>query len=88
MYKVRNGIVHAGERDRNIQVLGEHLHIYCDAVIGDIIFKLSMKENLNTIQDVLVDSKLLIQEKRCYFKDSGEITEEDIIFLMKSCFVN
>lgn len=88
LYRVRNGIVHAGERDRNIQVLGEHLHIYCDAVIGDIIFKLSMKENLNTIQDVLVDSKLLIQEKRCYFKDSGEITEEDINFLMKSCFVN
>ena len=33
LYRVRNGIVHAGETDKNIQVLGEHLHIYCDGVI-------------------------------------------------------
>ena len=88
LYRVRNGIVHAGERDRKIQVLGEHLHIYCDAVITDIIVKLATKDNLDTIQDVLVDSQLLVQDKRNYFKESGEVKVEDIKLMMKNSFVN
>ena len=88
LYRVRNGIVHAGERDRKIQVLGEHLHIYCDAVITDIIVKLATKDNLDTIQDVLVDSQLLVQDKSNYFKESGEVKVEDIKLMMKNSFVN
>lgn len=64
------------------------MHIYCDAVITDIIVKLATKDNLDTIQDVLVDSKLLVQDKRNYFKESGEIKVEDIKLMMKNSFVN
>ena len=37
LYRVRNGIVHAGDKSRHIQVLGEHLHIYCDGIIMELI---------------------------------------------------
>lgn len=64
------------------------MHIYCDAVITDIIVKLATKDNLDTIQDVLVDSQLLVQDKRNYFKESGEVKVEDIKLMMKNSFVN
>lgn len=64
------------------------MHIYCDAVITDIIVKLATKDNLDTIQDVLVDSQLLVQDKRNYFKELGEVKVEDIKIMMKNSFVN
>lgn len=58
LYRVRNAIVHAGDTDRNIRVLGEHLHIYCDSVIIELITKLASNDNLSTVKDVLIDTKL------------------------------
>ena len=34
--------MHAGETNKHIQVLGEHLHIYCDDIIMKIIHKLAI----------------------------------------------
>ncbi len=79
LYRVRNGIVHAGEQSSNIQVLGGHLHIYCDGVIHEVINKFAMQENLKTIRDVLVDTKLLVSEKNKYFNSEGPVTEKDIL---------
>ena len=88
LYRVRNGIVHAGEKNRHIQVLGEHLHIYCDGIIMELIYKLASDVYLNTIQDVLVDVKLLISSKTERFKEKGEITTDDIAYLIESSFKN
>ena len=41
LYRVRNDIVHAGKSTKNIALLGEHLHIYCDGIINEIIMKLA-----------------------------------------------
>ena len=43
------------------QELGEHLHIYCDCIILELIIKLASSENLLTFQDVSVDTRLLVR---------------------------
>ena len=86
LYRVRNGIVHAGTNERNTQVLGEHLHIYCDCVINEIIIKLAREETLQTIQDVLLDTRLLVDVKKEHFNSEGPVTKEDIDFITKSFF--
>ena len=64
LYRVRNAIVHAGETNKHIQVLGEHLHIYCDGIIMEIIHKLALNDCFINIQDVLVDTRLLVERKK------------------------
>lgn len=88
LYRVRNGIVHAGDKSRHIQVLGEHLHIYCDGIIMELISKLASEVSFVTIQDVLVDTKLLISSKEDWFKDNGEFSRKDISYLIESSFKN
>lgn len=78
LYRARNGIVHAGEKVRNIQVLGEHLHIYCDGVLLEILHKFAYKDSLKTINDVLVDTRLLVNAKKSFFSLDGVVTEADI----------
>ena len=85
LYRVRNAIVHAGDIDRNIQALGEHLHIYCDGIIMEIIAKLAKNKYMNTIKDVLVDTKMLLEKKKNYFTDVGIIRDKDIDYLLKLC---
>ena len=86
LYRVRNGIVHAGETDKNIQVLGEHLHIYCDGVILEIITKLSSDVSLMTLNDVLLDTRLLNETKKEFFDLPGDIIVEDIKFMLMGSF--
>ena len=88
LYRVRNGIVHAGDKSRHIQVLGEHLHIYCDGIIMELISKLASEVSFVTIQDVLVDTKLLISSKEDWFKDNGEFSRKDISYLIELSFKN
>lgn len=83
LYRVRNAIVHAGDTDRNIRVLGEHLHIYCDSVIIELITKLASNDNLSTVKDVLIDTKLLLGKKKEYLKEGGAFVDEDISHLRK-----
>ena len=55
LYRLRNAIVHAGESHKRIQMLGEHLHIYVDRVILELMVKLAKDKCLGTIQDVFTD---------------------------------
>ena len=86
LYRVRNAIVHAGESHRNLQVLGEHLHIYCDGVILELIIKLSSSPSLLSITDVLLDTRLLVEAKKEHFTQTGSISENDIRFLLMDYF--
>lgn len=86
LYRVRNAIVHAGETHRRIQVLGEHLHIYADIIIFELMLKLACDEHLNTIEDVLVDTELLIKRKYA-FKDTDNIEYEDIELMLERYFI-
>ena len=77
MYRMRNKIVHSGEKDKNVRILGEHLHIYCDGIIIELIVKLS-NESFETIRDVLVDTRLLLESKKELFNDTSAVQERDI----------
>lgn len=86
LYRVRNGIVHAGESDRYVQNLGEHLHIYCDGVIAELLTKLSGEESFLNINDVLLDTKLLISSKRENFNAANPMTKKDADYLLLRYF--
>jgi len=81
LYRTRNSIVHAGKVGYGLQMLGEHLHIYVDAVITDIITKLALKNNLQTINDVLLDAKLLLIGIENAFNSDNDIMDEDVDLL-------
>lgn len=87
LYRLRNAIVHAGESHKRIQILGEHLHIYVDRVILELMIKLAADKCLGTIQDVLVDTRLLLEKKKKYFNLSGEVDEVAIEKLFGQCFL-
>lgn len=86
LYRVRNGIVHAGEEHKYVKNLGEHLHMYCDSIINEIIHKLASYDAFLSIQDVLVDTRLLVEMKRERFNMSEKISEEDISLLFQRTF--
>lgn len=86
LYRLRNAIVHAGESHKRIQVLGEHLHIYVDRVLFELLVKLSRDQYLETIQDVLTDTGLLLNQKNSIFKEKGKINKQDIELLLENFF--
>ena len=86
LYRVRNAIVHAGESHKRIQMLGEHLHIYVDSIIFELMIKLAMNEHLNSIEDVLIDTELLIKRKYD-FCDTDNMEYSDIERLFEHCFI-
>lgn len=87
LYRVRNAIVHAGETHKRIQVLGEHLHVYDDSVILEIVTKISSRKNLRTVKDVLVDTQLLLNSKKNFLKAKGSINVEDIKKLLQVYYI-
>lgn len=84
-YRVRNAIVHAGESHRRIQVLGEHLHIYVDAIIMELMIKLATVPYLNSIEDVLTDTELLIKRKYD-FGNTENVEYSDIELMLEHSF--
>lgn len=87
LYRLRNSIVHAGESHKRIQVLGEHLHIYVDRAINEIMIKLAKDSCLITIQDVLIDTKFLLRKKEKGFVDRGQVDMQAIELLLKDYFI-
>ena len=53
------------------------MHIYCDGIIIELIVKLS-NESFETIRDVLVDTRLLLESKKELFNDTSAVQERDI----------
>ena len=86
LYRTRNSIVHAGKSHKRIQVLGEHLHIYVDRVMTEIITKISDEHTIKTIRDVLIDAELLSKQTEKNFEVDGQITCDDISVLTRSYY--
>lgn len=87
LYRLRNAIVHAGESHKRIQMLGEHLHIYVDRVVFELMVKLAKDKCLGTMQDVLTDTQLLLIRKKKCFKDTGDVDEQTINLLLEDYFI-
>lgn len=86
LYRVRNQIVHDGETNRNIHILGQHLHIYCDRVLNELLNKLSAHKYLQTIDDVFFETSSIMNYKRERFKSNEVVSIDDIFILFADQF--
>lgn len=84
LYRTRNAIVHSGESPKNIQRLGEHLHIYVDRLIYEILVKLSQETTLGSISDILIDTKLLLDKVKIKLNKNSPVSEGDILWMYES----
>jgi len=78
LYRARNAIVHSGETPPHIQSLGEHLHIYADRLLLEILFKLSFEPTLKTVSDILIDTRLKLNQVMTQFESKEAVSEADI----------
>lgn len=72
---------------KRIQMLGEHLHIYVDRVILELMVKLAKDKCLGTIQDVFTDTYLLLNKKKKNLKEPGNVDEQSIMLLLENFFI-
>ena len=86
LYRTRNAIVHAGDTHQRIQMLGEHLHIYVDRIMYEILIKLATEKSLQTITDVLIDTKLSSQKSLEILSQKKPVSEEIIMAMHESFF--
>ena len=84
LYRTRNAIVHSGESHTRIQSLGEHLHIYADQIVSEILMKLATENTLKTVSDALLDTRMLLDKKKKEFLNDTPITDEDFNILLES----
>ena len=86
LYRVRNAIVHSGESNLKIQALGEHLHIYVDRILSELLIKLAQEQTLQTISDVLIDTRLSLSKIKKCFNETAAVTLADFKILENSYF--
>lgn len=87
LYRARNSIVHAGADPNRIKTLGEHLHSYVDGVMFEIAGKMGRRKAIVTIDNLFIDTKLLVKMKRRVFAQKSAITQEDIYLLFEHFFI-
>ena len=68
-------------------MLGEHLHIYVDRVILELMVKLAKDKCLGTIQDVFTDTYFLLNKKKKNLKEPGNVDEQSIMLLLENFFI-
>lgn len=86
LYRARNTIVHTGSVPGRIQVLGEHLHSYVDCVMFEVAFRLGANNALQSINNLFVDTILLMNSKEEHFGNGGTVESADIDILFKQNF--
>ena len=80
-------LLYTSESRKRIQMLGEHLHIYVDRVILELMVKLAKDKCLGTIQDVFTDTYLLLNKKKKNLKEPGNVDEQSIMLLLENFFI-
>lgn len=84
LYRARNAIVHSGDAPQNIQHLGEHLHIYVDRLLFEILVKLSQESTLKSVSDVLVDTKLQLNKLNKLLDKKEPVSKDDMLCMLES----
>jgi len=87
LYRTRNAIVHAGDTSHKIQALGEHLHIYVDSILFELIIKISDKTTITSISDALIDTKLLLSETSSKLNSSSSVDINDIMQISRQYYI-
>ena len=78
LYRIRNSIIHSGEKDDNIKAFVEHLHSYVDEIILEIVDRLTQKNSLGSISNVLMDAQVYLENIEKEWKKSEAFTLEDV----------
>lgn len=78
LYRVRNSIIHSGDTDDNIKALVEHLHSYADEIILEIMDRLTQKNTLGSISNVLIDAQVYLENIEKEWKKSNAFTLDDV----------
>lgn len=81
LYRTRNSIVHSGKSHSRIQILVEHLHIYVDQILFELLAKLTSERTLKTIPDVLIDAKLMSNKINKSFGEKLAVSDSDLSIL-------
>lgn len=77
LYRVRNSIIHSGETNENMVSLVEHLHSYVDVVGFEIIRRMTQKNSLATVNNVLLDAQIYVDDlNKNYSKDEPFIAKD------------
>ncbi|SHI96524.1 hypothetical protein SAMN02745671_02260 [Anaerovibrio lipolyticus DSM 3074] len=83
LYRVRNAIIHSGERGEYMVSLVEHLHSYVDELILDMIDRMTRPQSLGTVANVLLDAQVFIENIDKTYTSEEELSVNDIKLLLR-----
>ena len=84
LYRARNTIIHSGETPKHLQYLTKHLMEYTSQVLIEILFNLTIREDINNVESLFIDVELFNSTIKTYLSKESKknITREDIAFLV------
>lgn len=84
LYRARNTIIHSGEIPKHLQYLTKHLMEYTSQVLIEILFNLTIREDINNVESLFIDVELFNSTIKTYLSKESKknITREDIAFLV------
>lgn len=80
MYRTRNGLVHAGEPPKELQTLGEHLHMYLDVLFEEILrhFRTGAYSHLRDVLTAIIyEHDIYMKTLKNYTKKIKDMKDED-----------
>lgn len=80
MYRTRNGLVHAGELPKELQTLGEHLHMYLDVLFEEILrhFRTGAYSHLRDVLTAITyEHHIYMKILKNYMKKTKNMKDED-----------
>lgn len=84
LYRARNTIIHSREIPKHLQYLTKHLMEYTSQVLIEILFNLTIREDINNVESLFIDVELFNSTIKTYLSKESKknITREDIAFLV------
>lgn len=80
MYRTRNGLVHAGEPPKELQTLGEHLHMYLDVLFEEILrhFRTGAYSHLRDVLTAIIyEHDIYMKKLKNYTKKIKDMEDKD-----------
>ncbi len=82
LYRTRNAIIHSGEQPNYLRELVEHLHSYSDQCLFELIGLLSLRPELETISNVIIDVQFRKENIGERLKGKDSISKEDVDYIL------
>lgn len=84
LYRARNTIIHSGETPEHLQYLTKHLMEYTSQLLGEIIFNLTIREDISNVESLFIDIELFNSNLKAYLlkEPKNHISKEDIVYLI------